>query len=104
MNNYKVAQNNCIQIINKHEPKLVENRPTQIAKSGGTNSKLLWNIVRKHKQNNLENLYVIEIKKGKRLFNELEIKQIKQYYQQLYTIHKSPECHPEWIHYIEKEL
>ena len=34
----------------------------------------------------------------------MEIKQYtKQYYQQLYTIHKSTDCHPEWIHYIEKE-
>ena len=99
MNNYKVAQNNCIQIINEHEAKSVEGRVTQIAKSGGTNS----GIVRKHKQNNLEDLYLIKTKEGKRLFNELEIKQYtKQYYQRLYTIHKSPECHPEWIRYIEK--
>ena len=27
-----------------------------------------------------------------------------QSYQQLYTIHKSSECHPKWIHYIEKEI
>ena len=55
--NYKVAQNNCIQLINEHEAKLVESRLTQISKSGGTNSKPFWNIVRKHKQNNLEDLY-----------------------------------------------
>ena len=35
----------------------------------------------------------------------MKIKQYtKQYYQQLCTIHKSPECHPEWIYYIEKEI
>ena len=105
LNNYKVAQNNCIQLINEHEAKSVESRLTQIYKSGGTNSKPFWNIARKHKQNNLEDLYVIKTKEGKRLFNELEIKQYtKQYYQQLYTIHKSTDCHPEWIHYIEKEI
>ena len=105
MNNYKVAQNNCIQLINEHEAKSVESRLTQISKSGGTNSKSFWNIVRKHKQNNLQDLYVIKRKEGKRLFSELEIKQYsKQYYQQLYSIHKSTNCHPEWIHYIEKEI
>ena len=43
-------------------------------------------------------------KKGK--CNELEIKQYTKqyYYQQLYTVHKCAECHPEWIHYIEKEI
>ena len=105
LNNYKVAQNNCIQLINEHEAKSVESRLTQIYKSGRTNSKPFWNIVRKHKQNNLEDLYVIKTKEGKILFSELEIKQYtKQYYQQLYTIHKSTDCHPEWIHYIEKEI
>ena len=85
LNNYKIVQNNCIQIINEHEAKSVESRLTQISKSGGTNSKPFWNIVRKHKQNNLEDLYVIKTKEGKRLITELEIKQyIKQYYQQLY--------------------
>ena len=35
----------------------------------------------------------------------MEIKQYtKQYYQQLYTIHKSTDCYPEWINYIEKEI
>ena len=72
-----------------------------ISKLGGKNSKPFWNIVRKQKQNNSEDLYVINTKEGKRLFNELVIKQCtKQYYQQLYTIHKSTECHPESIHYI----
>ena len=105
MNNYKVAQNNCIQLINEHEAKSVERRLTQISKSGGTNSKPFWNIVRKHKQNSLEDLYIIKTKEGKRLFSELEIKQYtKQYYQRLDTIHKSTDCHPEWIHYIEKEI
>ena len=105
MNNYKVAQNNCIQLINEHEAKSVEVRLTQISKLGGTDSKPFWNIVRKHKQKDLEDLYVIKAKEGKRLFSELEIKQYaKQYYQQLYTIHKSTDCHPEWIHYIEKEI
>ena len=85
LNNYKIVQNNCIQIINEHEAKSVESRLTQISKSGGTNSKPFWNIVRKHKQNNLEDLYVIKTKEGKRLITELEIKQYtKQYYQQLY--------------------
>ena len=104
LNNYKVAQSNCIQLINEHEAKSVESRLTQISKLGGTNSKPFWNIVRKHKQNNLD-LYVIKTKEGKRLFSQLEIKQYtKQYYQQLYTIHKSTDCHPEWIHYIEKGI
>ena len=39
------------------------------------------------------------------MINELEIKQYtKQYYQQLHTLHKSAECHPKWIQYIEKEI
>ena len=85
LNNYKIVQNNCIQIINEHEAKSVESRLTQISKSGGTNSEPFWNIVRKHKQNNLEDLHVIKTKEGKRLITELEIKQYtKQYYQQLY--------------------
>ena len=82
LNNYKVAQNNYIQLINEHEAKSVESRLMQISKLGGTNSKPFWNTVRKHKQNNLEDLYVIKTKEGKRLFSELEIKQYtKQYYQ-----------------------
>ena len=64
MNNYKIAQNSCIQIINEHEAKSVESRLTHISKSGGTNSKPFWNIVKKHKQNNLKDLYVI--KKGRK--------------------------------------
>ena len=84
LNNYKIAQHHCIQVFSKHEAKSVESRLTQISKSGGTNSKPFWNIVRKHKQNNLEDSYVIKTKEEKRLFNELEIKQYtKQYYQQL---------------------
>ena len=83
--------------INEHEAKSVESRLTQISKSGGTNSKPFWNIVRKHKQNNLEGLYVIKTKEGKRLFNELD-----KLYTKLYTIHKSTDCDPEWIHCIEK--
>ena len=86
LNNYKVAQNNCMQLINEHEAKSVESRLTQISKSVGANSNPFWNIVRKHKQNNLEDLYVVKTKEGKRLFSELEIKQYtKQYYQQLYS-------------------
>ena len=57
LNNYKVAQRNCIQLINEHEAKSIESRLTQISKSGGTNSKPFWNIVRKHKQNNVQDLY-----------------------------------------------
>ena len=49
LNNYKIVQNSCIQIINEHEAKSVQSRLTQISKSGGTNSKPFWNIVRKHK-------------------------------------------------------
>ena len=60
LNNYKTAQNSCIQIINEHETKSVEIRLTQISKSGGTNSKPFWNIAKKHKQNNLKDLYVIK--------------------------------------------
>ena len=52
MNNYIIAQNNCIQIINEHKAKSAESRLTQISKSGGIKSKPFWNIVRKHKQNN----------------------------------------------------
>ena len=96
MNSYKVARNNCIQIINEREAKSVESRLTQISKSDRTNSKPFWKIVSKYKQNNLEDLYVIKTKEGKRLFNELKTKQYsKQYYQLLYTVHKSVECHPE---------
>ena len=62
-------------IINEHEANSVGSRLTQISKSGGTNSKPFWNIVRKNKQNNLEDLYVIKTKEGKRMFNELETKQ-----------------------------
>ena len=92
-------------IINEHEANSVGSRLTQISKSGGTNSKPFWNIVRKNKQNNLEDLYVIKTKEGKRMFNELETKQDrKQNYQELYTIHKSAECHSECIHCIEKEI
>ena len=65
LNNYKVAQNNCIQLINEQETKSVESRLTQISKSGGKNSKPFWNIVRKHKQKKLGDLYVIKQKKEK---------------------------------------
>ena len=65
LNNYKIAQNSCIQIINEHEAKSVESRLTHISKSGGTNSKPFWNIVKKHKQNNLKSLYVIKKRKEK---------------------------------------
>ena len=92
-------------VTNKHEAKSIESRLTQIAKSGGTNLKPFWNIVKKHQQNNLENLCIIKTKEEKRLINELEIKQYtKKYQQQLYTIHKSTEYYPELIHYIEKEI
>lgn len=36
-----------------------------ISKLGGKNSKPFWNIVRKQKQNNSEDLYVINTKEGK---------------------------------------
>ena len=49
LNNYKIVQNSYIQIINEHEAKSVQSRLTQISKSGGTNSKPFWNIVRKLK-------------------------------------------------------
>ena len=63
--NYKVARNNCMQIINdEHEAKSVE-RLIQTSKSQRANSKPFWNIVRKHMQNNLEDLRVIKTKEGK---------------------------------------
>ena len=67
--NYKVAQNNCKQIIKVHEAKSLESKLIQISKLSKTNLKPYWNIVREHKQNNLEDLYVIKSKKETRLFN-----------------------------------
>ena len=58
-----------------------------------------WYVIRKHKY---KNLYITKTKKRKQLFDELEIKLYTKPYQHLYTIHKSDECHPEWINYIEK--
>ena len=64
---------------------------------------MFWNLIRRVKKNNSEDLYAIKNKNGEKLFNEKDIKQyIELYYKELYLKKKtSSTYHKFWTEFIE---
>ena len=56
--------------------KTKENKIKFINNSGGTSSKMFWNLIRKNKESNSEDLYAIKKKRVKKTFNEKRYKTI----------------------------
>ena len=74
LDQYKKRQINLTNIIKDYEIK-IENKLKVINNSGGTNSKMFWNLIRQIKKSNSEDLYAIKNRNGEKIFNEKDIKQ-----------------------------
>ena len=63
---------------------------------------MFWNLIRRVKKNNSEDLYAIKNKNGEKLFNEKDIKQYTElYYKELYlkkNVINIPQV-LDWIHW-----
>ena len=75
LDQYKKHQINLTNIIKDYEIKTTENKLKVINNSGGTNSKMFWNLIRQIKKSNSEDLYAIKNRNGEKIFNEKDIKQ-----------------------------
>ena len=66
--------------------KTTENKLKAINISAGTSSKMFWNLIRQIKKNNSEDLYIIKIQNGEKLFNGKYIKQYTELcYKEMYS-------------------
>ena len=85
LDQYKKNQINLRNTVKDYEIKTTENKLKLINNSGGTNSKMFWNLVRQIKKSNSEDLYAIKKQNGQKIFNEKDIKQYTElYYKELY--------------------
>ena len=85
LDQYKKHQTNLRNTVKDYEIKTTENKLKLINNSGGTNSKMFWNLVRQIKKSNSEDLYAIKKQNGQKIFNEKDIKQYTEiYYKELY--------------------
>ena len=73
----KKHQINLTNIIKDHEIK-TENKFKVINNSGGTNSKMFWNLIRQIKKINSEDLCAIKNQNGEKIFNEKDLKQYSE--------------------------
>ena len=104
LDQYKKRQINLTNIIKDYEIK-IENKLKVINNSGGTNSKMFWNLIRQIKKSNSEDLYAIKNQNGEKIFNEKDIKQYTElYYKELYSKRTSSTYHKSWTGFIEKEI
>ena len=105
LDQYKNHQITLTNIIKDYEIKTTENRLKVINNSGGTNSKIVWNLIRQIKKSNSEDLYAINNQNVEKIFNEKEIKQYaERYYKELYSKRTSSIYHKSWNELIEKEI
>ena len=105
LDQYKKHQINLTNIIKDYEIKTTENKLKVINNSGGTNSKMFWNLIRQIKKSNSEDLYAIKNQNGEKIFNEKDIKQYTElYYKELYSKRTSSTYHKSWTEFIEKEI
>ena len=95
LDQYKKRQINLTNIIKDYEIK-IENKLKVINNSGGTNSKMFWNLIRQIKKSNSEDLYSI--------FKEKYIKQYTELYKELYSKRTSSTYRKSWNEFIEKEI
>ena len=101
----KKHQINLTNIIKDYEIKTTENKLKVINNSGGTNSKMFWNLIRQIKKSNSEDLYAIKNQNGETIFHEKDIKQYTElYYKELYSKRTSSTYHKSWTEFIEKEI
>ena len=66
LDQYKKHQINLRNTVKDYEIKTTENKLKLINNSGGTNSKMFWNLVRQIKKSNSEDLYAIKNKMVKK--------------------------------------
>ena len=66
LDQHKKHQINLTNIIKDYEIKATENKLKVINNSGGTNSKMFWNLVRQIKKSNSEELYAKKTKMVKK--------------------------------------
>ena len=101
----KKHQINLTNIIKDYEIKTTENKLKVINNSGGTNSKMFWNLIRQIKKSNSEDLHAIKNQNGEKIFNEKGIKQYTElYYKEWYSKRTSSTYRKSWTEVIEKEI
>ena len=99
----KKHQINLTNIIKDYEIKTTENKLKVINNSGGTNSKMFWNLIRQIKKSNSEDLYAIKNQNGEKIFNEKDIKQCMElYYKEPYSKRISSTYHKSWTENMKK--
>ena len=105
LHEYKSAQKDLIDTINSEKAKMVEKQLEKIEKEGGVNSKAFWNIRRKAKKNNLEDMWAVKDGNGKILYNPDEVAcETAKYYETLYSPRKSPNYSENWSRYVEERI
>ena len=101
LDEYKSAQRNLQQAVEDASIIQTEKTLCRIAESGGMNSKLFWNLIRKLKRPNSEDLLPIMKEDGAIIYNESEVKEYtRQYYSNLFSQRHNAAFTPEWTTYV----
>ena len=102
---YRESQRDLIDAINTEKAEMVERMLKKMNQDGGTNSKQFWNIRRKGKKNNLEDMWAIKSEEGTPLYNPVEVKnETAEYYERLYSPRSDVLYSEEWSNKVEDRM
>ena len=102
---YIKAQMDTKEIIKQKHTEVFEEKLDKLAKCGGTNSKIFWNLIRKIRKPNAEDILPVETEDGVTLYEESEILEYTAaYYEKLYTIQNSKAFSHQWLCHIQSQV
>ena len=103
LKNYYEAKEKLKEIFNEKEATRTNQQLQRMIDEGGVQSKSFWNIRRKLKKGNLQDMSAIKNMDGEREFNPDAIKEITaEYFENLYTPSEYDDFNPEWTKCIEE--
>ena len=103
INEYAEAKSELRDEFKRKEATTANNKLRRMMDEGVVNSRSFWNVRRKIKKGNLQDLCAVKNSQGERMFNPEMIKEFTaDYFENLYTPSEHEDFNPEWTKCIEE--